>query len=75
MTTNSWLNVFLQLAENMDHDTFVVPQYSAHNFVQLARVRIVTNVHVVIIKYEVYLCTSIVGAHKPNWSKLTILIV
>jgi cyclin E len=38
MTTNSWLNVFLQLAENMDSDDFVIPQYSAHNFVQLARV-------------------------------------
>lgn len=37
MTTNSWLNVFLQLAENMDSDDFVIPQYSAHNFVQLAR--------------------------------------
>ncbi|CAH1779601.1 unnamed protein product [Owenia fusiformis] len=41
MTVNSWLNVYLQLAnhENVTQSSkeFVVPQYSSHVFVQIAR--------------------------------------
>ena len=48
MTVNAWLNIFLQLV-NMDAATsdqltpeesehFVLPQYSSHAFVQIARV-------------------------------------
>lgn len=41
ITTNSWLNVFLQLVnmENIDEkeQNFVFPQYSQHAFIQIAR--------------------------------------
>ncbi len=43
MTTNSWLNVFLQLVnieslEEKEQNNFVFPQYSQHAFIQIARV-------------------------------------
>lgn len=42
MTTNSWLNVYLQLvnADSIDdkEHNFVFPQYSSHAFIQIARV-------------------------------------
>ena len=43
VTTNGWLNIYLQVAnaENLrggEHG-FVFPQYSSHAFIQIARVR------------------------------------
>lgn len=50
MTSNSWLNVFLQLVnlENSlddkdNNDSFVLPAYSPHAFIQIARVSILAT--------------------------------